>query len=88
MNVGRQALLTGGILGAMGWSFYGLFGRESRPYKSDVRVRNNHSSPVDIELTLSNIDVHKTILDQSFTLEPEKDFRRQGVFANNTQYRV
>ena len=87
MNVSRRTLLSGGLLGAVG--AIGLFGHElSESYKSDIRVVNNRSSSVDVTLTLSNLDKHKTIFDQSFTLAHEEDFRREGVFADETRYQV
>lgn len=57
-------------------------------YDSDIRVENRQLASIGFHLTLTDLDENKIVLDQSITLASEEEFRRQGVFADDTRYRV
>lgn len=88
MNVSRRALITGGIVGAVTAGIIGFFGGIFDTYKSDIWIKNRRAASTKVDLVLSNLDEDRTILDESFTLAPDGDFRREGVFSNETRYRV
>lgn len=87
MTVTRRKLLTGGLLGVAGVGTIGIFSSNSL-YRSNLQVANLQSQSVQIDLSLSNLDKSKTVLDHSVTLAPDEEFRREGMLANDTNYRL
>lgn len=88
MNINRRELIGGGILGAVTVGTIGFFGGLFDTYKSDVLVENRQASSTTVELLLSNLDEDRTVLDESITLSPDEDFRKEGILSNETRYRI
>ena len=88
MKVSRRTLIGGGIVGAVTAGVVGFFGGWFDTYESDVLVKNRRATSATVDLELTNLDADQTVLDESFTLAPNEHFRREGVFSDDSQYRV
>lgn len=88
MNVSRRTLISGGIVGAVTAGIIGFFGGMFDTYKSAIWVKNRRATSTTVNLVLSDLDEDRTVLDESFTLAPDGDFRSEEVFSNETRYRV
>jgi hypothetical protein len=88
MNVSRRTLITGGIIGAITAGIIGFFEGMFETYKSDIWIKSRQETSTTVDLILSNLDENRTVLDKSFSLAPDEDFRREGVFSNETRYHV
>lgn len=87
MTMSRRKLLAGGVAGAAGIGTIGLFS-SNLLYRSNLQVANLQSQSVEVDLSLSNLGKSTTVLKHSTTLASEEEFRREGMLANDTRYRL
>lgn len=75
-----------GGCGAIGWYLLrpGIFSG----YKSYVAVANNRDEELPTEIILRDLERDEGILDESTTLDPDGNFRREDILSNNTEYRL
>ena len=83
MNVSRRALIGG----AIGVGAIGIFTLDAmEPYNSIFVVENSKSTPSNVDLSLSNPNSQRPLLEGSFTLDSDERIATHGIFSNDSRY--